>query len=439
MARMLSTCKSLGVRSLSIASLHATTKNVGTSSGVVRPWGQIFFTLATAATTLYTLTVAYFYTFEREDVVIDNICSVFERGGAPGWDRDFEVDLDPVARVPRPALQAQLLALFSPELSSPAMKRYAVVVGACGTGKSSALRLAVRAQGEIKSIDSLPTSGGFTPQRNWFYGPPVKKGVVYFLAPTGITSFSTDLMRALECQEPFRLFPPSGQQGPLPQPVASWRVLAPLLQAAATRFKSRHGRPAVLVLDAMDLVAKHDPLFLAEVQDFAKVCADKGTLRIVFVMGEGLALPLLQSNHAFFRATRPFEIGDISDAEAVKFLEGQRVEVGRARELVREATGGRFPLLYLYADSTMAVKDIVDELHRGTREVLKEIRIAPGHPLFRALLEKKKVSLEAAVDILGYEKISTLLKQDILAAHPDRTYSFYSRHVESFFAGKCGL
>ena len=350
------------------------------------------------------------------------MCRVFERGGIPAWDADFEF-ADRQGDVPRLALHGQLLALISPRFS-PEAKRYAAVVGASGSGKSTAVRKAVRAA-----------------------GCPRAKGAVYFLAPTGITSFSTALMRALDYREPFSLLtpfrslvsmeiiePPS--QIALPQPVASWRLLAPMLEKAARRFTSRHGRPAVLVLDAMDLVAKKDPAFFLEVQDFAKQCADAGILRIVLVFSDGRALPLLQSNSALSRSMKPFEVGDISDEEAEQYLLGLGVSDKRAKALVKEVAGGRFPLLQEHALSGETVEDIVQQLHNKTREALKGARVPPCGPMFRALIERGCVKSGDAVDLLDAEKISALLGLNILAAHPNGTYTFHSRHVASFVAGE---
>jgi hypothetical protein len=384
---------------------------------------------------------AYFYTVESEDAIITNMCGVFERGGAPGWDTDFEVDLD-ANFVPRPALHAQLLALLRPLLGDAELKRYAVVVGASGTGKSTAIRLAVRADDKLGN----PPEGPFAALRSMVQ--PKTHGSVYFLAPTGIASFSKSLMRVLAYREPFSLlspfrslvskeaWDPDASLGSLYQPMASWLTLAPMLQAAAKRFKVRHGRPAVLVLDAMDLVANKDPLFFSEVQDFAKDCADKGILRIVLVFSDGRALPLLESNSAHSRSMKPFEIGDISDAEAVKFLEGYSTEGGRARELVREVTGGRFPLLQHYANSPMEVEDIVNELHGKSASALCKARVESTCPLFLALVAKKSVPDAVARKLMEPEKISALLGLNILATHPDGTYTFHSRHVESFFVGE---
>jgi hypothetical protein len=367
---------------------------------------------------------AFLIAYESESAVVSSMCEVFERGGVPDWEKEFFADLAPGV-VPRQALQDTLQALLYPD-STLASKSYAVVVGASGTGKSTAVRLAVRAVGSSRA-----------------------KGAVYYLAPTGITSFSTGLMHALHYREPFSLLSPLRRlvigepkdspdlQSPMPQPVASWRVLAPVLKAAAARFRARHGRPAVLVLDAMDLVAKEDPKFFTEVQNFAKEYADKGTLRVVLVFSDGRALPLLQGNSARTRAVMPLEVGDISDKEALTFLKALEVDAVRAEALVREVAGGRFSLLLEHAPAAQDVGAIVSMLHNRTDEVLTMARVLPTGQLFRVLLEKGSISSAVALRLLEQEKITLLLQSNILVAHPDGKYTFHSRHVESFIARAC--
>ena len=56
-------------------------------------------------------------------------------------------------------------------------------------------------------------------------------------------------------------------------------------------------------------------------------------------------------------------------------------------------------------------------------------------PIF-GLVAKKSVPDAVARKLMEQEKISALLGLNILAAHPDGTYTFHSRHVESFFVGE---
>ena len=43
------------------------------------------------------------------------------------------------------------------------------------------------------------------------------------------------------------------------EPQATWKQLEPQLKTVAKKYNAQHGRPAVPVLDAADLVAKQNP------------------------------------------------------------------------------------------------------------------------------------------------------------------------------------
>ena len=212
-------------------------------------------------------------------------------------------------------------------------------------------------------------------------------------------------------------------------------MLRDALEAAAGAFRAKHGRPAVLVIDAADYIAKKAPVFFNDLQDFAKVCADAGSLRIVFVSIEGVALPLMQLSSAWTRALPPYEVQDIGDHEAVDYLVERGVDRPRAEEAVRDITGGRFALL-LHVASAASVKSIQairHELDIKTGSDLKLMGLIPAHAFFRALVTTKRIERVAALDLLPRDTIDALLKANILAAHPDDgTYTTHARHVEVF-------
>jgi hypothetical protein len=226
----------------------------------------------------------YYMVQERGEIATtDSIISAFEAGNADWLNSQFHKDLR--ASVKRPLLEDGLVKLLRPDSSD----HYAVVIGATGTGKSTAVRLAVR---------SLP-------------GP---KGVVYFSTPEILEDFSTELAvqvgyrgDAVDLGAAFYDYlhrstrstdPPSVDH----EPLASWRPLRKRLVSAANKFFAKHNRPMVLVIDAFDRVCKENPRFAIQLQEFAKDGADNGSLRVVFVFSRDEALPLLTSRSAWERA-----------------------------------------------------------------------------------------------------------------------------------------
>lgn len=81
------------------------------------------------------------------------------------------------------------------------------------------------------------------------------------------------------------------------EPYHTWNLLSKLLLKTAIEYKQKHNSPMVLVLDQIDRIAKKDAEFLGMLQDFAKDCADKGILIVVFVASESLVTSLMRSKN----------------------------------------------------------------------------------------------------------------------------------------------
>ena len=172
------------------------------------------------------------------NAVTSHMVSTFETGGViPSswfvspvrWDTPFTSDA--LAVVSRPELIEDLTVLLRPNASS----QYLLIVGESGTGKSTAVRKAIRAL-------------------------PSPKGAIYFSAPQVVTSFlfSEDLASATGY---FRLVDPLGSlynwlggqyavEAGSGEPHATWAVLSKALLNAATAYHAKHGRPAVLIVTA---------------------------------------------------------------------------------------------------------------------------------------------------------------------------------------------
>ena len=189
-----------------------------------------------------------------------------------------------------------------------------------------------------------------------------------------------------------------------------------------------------LVIDAADLVAKKSEEFFHDLQEFAKKCADKKTMSVVFVSSEGVVLPLLMRASSWSRAHDPFEVGDIPDVDAVTYLVKRGVPRDRAEDAVRTITGGRLALLIRYVGShaTKTNDQIRTELETDTGSALLKEALAADHALFRRLAAVGRLNKREAEALVGASKLEALLTSNVLSAHPDRTYTFHARHVEIF-------
>jgi len=351
-----------------------------------------------------------------ENGVASNMCKVFAAGGVRDWSSDWTGDSG-ANHVSRAQLEVDVSELLTP--SRPSETQYVVIVGAAGTGKSTSVRRAVRAL-------------------------PAPKGAIYFLAPSAVSCFSTELAQAVGHYRTARwadacLRLATGEtkeEAPPPaaaaEPRATWNALRLSILRAAKQYRDAHGVPPTLVLDGMDLVARRDVDFFLELQDFAKLCADKGVLRVVFVFSDGRALPLLQASSAFTRARAVYEVCDIDDAEAVAWLQAE-YQLDGAKDIVASIAGGRFPLLRQCADSRGTLEEMRKVLDTKTAADLIRLGVSPTAPLFRALVTNGgRVTESAAAALLDDAKLQELLRLNILSTHADRTYSFNNRHVALF-------
>ena len=341
-----------------------------------------------------------------------------------GWDADFSDDSH--ATVARQRLEADIASILRPSI----VNKYAIIVGPGGTGKSTAVR---------KVVHALIAEGA----------GGAGAGVAHFSTRELLADFSQDLARAVGYRTPINFLdrmrryitgeikeqaaPPLQRY----EPRASWSPLSRLLMSAAKLHKARHGRAPTLVLDAMDVIAKKDAAFFGEVQEFAKACADGGILRVVFIFSDGDALPPLLSSSAESRCDKDqiYEVGDISDNDAIKFVASRYGKSeALARELVETITGGRFTLLQSYGKTAKPLAAIRQVLDIETNLRLKAAGVRPTHPLFKALslaAASAGIHNDAAAEMLELSKISALLRLNILAVHPDGTYTFNSRRVEA--------
>jgi hypothetical protein len=370
--------------------------------------------------------VGYMWLSHRAAAVSDNVLQTFESGGKPGWDAEF--DKDASASIDRPDVEKKLEELFfgTTDLSAS----YVLIMGEHGTGKSTAVRRVVRNKRGIN-------------------------GAIYVNAPRDLTTFGSRLASSVGFTSETvdtqggvrRRFNLTTKQEAVPkradEPMSTWSAVSDSIEEAATMFRKKHGRPAVLIIDSAERIAKKNPALLADLQEFAKDETDGGTLRMVFVSSDGSVLAQLDSRSESSRGLDPIEVGDICDADAVKFLVERGINKEQAEVAVRDITGGRFALLQRYLGSWKANTNEATraDLFRKTRKSLRLAGIDPRHEFFRTLLAKKQLDDDPARDMWGdkHETIlNALLTDNIVAAHPNLTYTFHSRHVETYFKAVFG-
>jgi hypothetical protein len=352
-------------------------------------------------------------------VVSGNVLQTFESGGKLGWDEGFGKDADAVVK--RPDVETQLKEFFYPTPEGDLSAAYVLVIGEHGTGKSTAVRRVVREREGINGAIYVNV-----PEEVHLFG-----GVV--AAAVGLPLLTVDV------EGTFFRFLNLDTNKVREEPAGTWRKAAIAITQAASKFRRKHKRPAVLIIDSAERLAKKNPEFLANLQDFAKDRTDEGSLRMVFVSSDGSVLEQFLSRSAKSRMWKlPFEVGDISDKEAVEFLKRKGVEQEQAEEAVRDITGGRFELLNDYFRVWWSAGNDAtrQELFGETKKSLRLAGLSAHHELFRTLVLQKYVRDDPARDLCGDQHdqiLRSLLDKNIIAEHPNRTFTFHSRHVESFF------
>ena len=384
---------------------------------------DIFKVLSTGAAVLAG-GVFVMWNYPRPKDVLNDVLETFESGGKPGWDERFRMK-DAAANIKRPDVEKQLKELFYPNPLGNLSASYALIVGEPSTGKSTAVRRVVREHEGINGAIYVSV-----PYDISFFGGVVASAVG--MPDITVDNKSSSIRRINQETKEVRELPLSKE------PSATWARASVVIREAAIKFHNKHNRPAVLIIDGAELLAQENPAFLQQLQLFAKQRTDEGCLRMVFVSSDGSVLEQLQSRSAWSRAHKPFEVCDISDKAAVEFLTRKGVEQEKAEEAVRDITGGRFELLIKYLDSSTAVGNDASrkELFKATRDAVESVGIGERHELFRTLVSITRLKDHPARLLLGDSADTTLralLDKNIIAAHPDLTFTFHSRHVESFF------
>ena len=180
---------------------------------------------------------------------------------------------------------------------------------------------------------------------------------------------------------------------------------------------------------------------MGELQDFAKDCADNGNLRVVFISNDGLALPLMMARSSWSRADDPYEIGEIPDDQAVKFLMMNGILEDVAKRAVANLTGGLFGALNKFVTSSTkgtTYEQLVEQRDSALDSKLFDLEISVNNALFRHLVKHRSIRTNEARRVIGMKKdqLEFLLKNNILVVQPNETYTFHDRHIATWFCSR---
>lgn len=256
--------------------------------------------------------VAYRSGHSADDSPAERIKATFVAGSVP----EVWTSIDASADIARDALLADIQSLLRPA----ATRKYGVIIGETGTGKSTLVRQAARtvAAGSASGVVCVDVCD-------------VPKFATDLATVLGVSAETVSLevaarRRVMHTTKEESSFDPSVE------PLATWLRISTPLKEAARLFFLEHHRPMTLVIDGVDALAREQPAFLESLQDFAKTAADSGTLRVVFVSSDKAAVERMKPRSSWSRARKPLEVGDVPDADAVAYLVKRGVSIVTAGE-----------------------------------------------------------------------------------------------------------
>lgn len=320
-------------------------------------------------------------------------------------------NVDDRFHIARPALQEKLLALLRPHDTTT----YTIVVGPHGSGKSVAIRNALRCPGPdgingviLVDFTNVQTFCIDLEQR---FDPLVKWKAAFGFG------YRNDTVDA-SCKADFAL----------------WRSVSVKLLKLSRDFRMKYNRPMTLIIDDAHLIAKKSPEFLLLLQRFAKQAADTHNLNVVFVSSDNTVKTLMASQTEWSRAVM-FEVDDVTEPEAVEFAKKRHgLTWEDASLLVSTVTGGRVGLL---ADPSIAFKPVIavrKSMDADTDATVKKLGMEPSHLFFQELVKSDRIDACIALNRLEGDHVllAKLVEAKIIVAHADESYSFYSRQVAAF-------
>ena len=303
------------------------------------------------------------------------------------------------------------------------VSKYTVIVGENGVGKTTAVKDA------LCSIQGNKGAIYFLIQNPKYFSRRLSKVLNFRISTFSV--FDSILLKSEYTVDPVLDH----------EPLATWNLMQPALEEAARIYKKKYKQIVSLILDGVDNLAKYDVnsgglSILEEMQMFAKNMADQRLLNVMFVTSDGLAISVLSKSSAISRAAL-FEVGDISDAQALEYLKRRGVNQSDSLRAVELLSGGRFEIMldfYQLHKGGVPFHEILHRRHEKIGRRLGKLSMTCNHTLFHVIFQKSAVNdVEFRRLNLSWDVQEELVKSNLLSQHVNLSYSFHDRGVRSFF------
>ncbi|KAK9844498.1 hypothetical protein WJX74_003264 [Apatococcus lobatus] len=316
--------------------------------------------------------------------------------------------------------------------------------GSCGSSPSGTLKPAGRFLARHKDTESIKRIFSPSPAavHSLFYyisGPPgggksclvqqaaseVPEGVVCVAAGSKPSQFGQDLANAMGLLEAlpnplmlaFDLLTSFGLADSSREAKSQLDNTLEALTHAATRFQSKTGRPAVLVIDDASRLGRED--FWEDMLETATQWANEGIIRTVFVSSDDALIQSISSRSRCCR-TGSYEVLDVSNQEAAEFLQASGLKKPDAEEVV-ESVGGRLMSLVATCESLeqgATIPDIKAAWRADAEEQYQQAGLLDNSPQRESGLGVVKALL--AAEASGKQGISNRLWNELVPEPADK-------------------
>eukprot|EP00386_Alphamonas_edax_P011030 GDKI01035192.1.p1 GENE.GDKI01035192.1~~GDKI01035192.1.p1 ORF type:complete len:489 (+),score=97.88 GDKI01035192.1:1-1467(+) len=330
----------------------------------------------------------------------------------------------------RPELHRVLVELLHPAETS----HYVVVVGAHGTGKSTAV---IRAARDAEAGGGVVYVSVKNPKDFNSHLCAVLSGVPYVFVPLRILS---DKLRAWT-----QAGTNSTNVAAEPEPMHSWSPLAEVLRKAADIYIKKHKQPMTLVIDNAHKLPRE---FLLMLQLFAKETADDNSISLVLVSSDYVVGTLLATQSEWSRHIKlEIDDRDIDYNTAVDYVEKKLRQRHLSPQqdaldyLVKSVTGGNVLLLnqairlkyHTLPQVLQYERDLIVEKQVQLAQVKlpSSVLCALGRLLQAEEPFHRKLVAEEAVLAVGVnsDQLQQLVKTNILVKHKSGQYSCSAHYV----------
>ncbi|RHZ65029.1 hypothetical protein Glove_319g168 [Diversispora epigaea] len=222
-----------------------------------------------------------------------------------------------------------------------------------------------------------------------------------------------------------------------------WESVMKRFRHACEVYKTKHGKPPVIIYDNINRLVEKNPELLDILQDEAKDNADERTYVAVFVSSENLVSRRMKSRSACSRLWTTIDIGDLTKEESLDYLINKhKIDIKEAEKLY-DLIGGRILQLKSEADKLQQGKPfeaIKEKIFTKIKCDFKNAKLHPkqvyhevGKNFINALLNSKEISYFTFVDFFNTSEVANeVLNKNIFAFHPEKnTITFQSRSSEA--------